>query len=76
MVAHCCLFDWMFIYRQCMANLPPKLSDFCSRLLRHFDRLWDTKRMAAQASHIDSKIPMKLHSMFEYFKADYSADLL
>ena len=72
MVAHCCILDWMFVFRNCLDDLPPLMSDFCNRLQVHFARIWDTKRMAVEASRFDSKVEIKLQLMFEYFKSAYN----
>jgi len=70
MVGHSCLFDWMYLMRNCYDNLPKTLIEFGATLQKHFPIIWDTKLLGSYATKFDSKVHIKLEKMYNYFKKE------
>lgn len=68
LIGHCCLFDWLYIFKNCFDDLPEKVEDFFAILTSSFESVWDTKYLAEVASKIDPSINPTLAKLYQYIK--------
>lgn len=64
-VAHCCLYDWLYLFKNCHGNLPRSLVEFTSTLTSHFRVIWDTKYLTDLVGKIDPSIKGALGDIYK-----------
>src|SRR3990167_1246289 len=76
LIAHCSLYDFMYLYQNTIGELPPKLSEFSTALGFCFPELYDSKHLFQAAKPLDSQLPQSLADAFYYLKKHPLAEVL
>ena len=74
LIGHNCMYDLIFLFRQCIAPLPDSYEQFCQEFHQYFPRIYDTKVLSCQADYFGKTI---LGNVYEKTRDDKRlADLL
>ncbi|OQR92396.1 Poly(A)-specific ribonuclease PARN-like protein [Achlya hypogyna] len=74
-IGHNCLLDFVYLYHQFCAPLPPTLTEFKAQLLTHFPVIYDTKHIALTCPAADSFESTSLSAVFEAMRDRLEPDV-